>query len=381
MPKGYKYNPQGPGSLVQGLVGGLIGALVVALVFTFIIVPATTEPVEKVTEKVVVINGTRDNVVQSAYDGVIPSVVHVTSTVLTRDFFFRVIPSQGTGSGIIISQDGLIVTNNHVIEDASRIEVRLYDGKDYKARLIGASPSNDIALLKIEGDDLPAVPLGNSDSLRIGMDVIAIGNPFGLDGTATTGIVSALNRTIETSGTIMEGLIQTDASINPGNSGGPLINSEGEVIGINTAIFSTGGGSIGIGFAIPVNSVSEIVENIKDGKGEDTGAWLGVTALTLDETIVQVLNLPVDEGALILDVVDGSPAEEAGLRGGTIEVFVDGRALLVGGDVVIEMDSQPVTAVQQLVQIVRSKEPGESLRVVYIRDGEEEETTVTLGNR
>ena len=363
---------------IYSLAGGIIGALIV-LSMVYLL------PLEKQQageSRVVYVNGSAESVIEGAYAAAAPSVVHITSTVLTRDFFFRIVPSQGTGSGIIISADGLIVTNNHVIKDANKIDVKMPDGKSYRARLLGASSPNDIALLKIEASSLPAATLGNSDSLKIGGIVIAIGNPFGLDRTATTGIVSALNRSIESDdSSVMEGLIQTDASINPGNSGGPLVNAMGEIVGINTAIFSTSGGSIGIGFAIPINRVKNVIKDIQEGREKENGAWLGVTAITVDLGLSETLNLPVTEGAMIVEVMEGSPANIAGLKGGTTEIIINGKLYTIGGDIITEISGVPVKKVEDLVSTVKSKKPGDPVRLVYIRKKSQVNVTITLGQR
>lgn len=363
---------------VYSLVGGIIGALIV--ISSIYLLPFNVQQASE--SKVVYVNGSAESVIEGAYASAAPSVVHITSTVLTRDFFFRIVPSQGTGSGIIISEDGLIVTNNHVIKDANKIDVKMPDGKSYRARLLGASATNDIALLKIEARGLPSAVLGDSDSLRIGGIVIAIGNPFGLDRTATTGIVSALNRTIESDDlSVMEGLIQTDASINPGNSGGPLVNAKGEIVGINTAIFSTSGGSIGIGFAIPINKVKVVIKDIQEGREKENGAWLGVTAITVDSYLSETLNLPVAEGAMIVEVLQGSPADTAGLKGGTTEIIIDGKLYTVGGDIVTEISGTPVKKVEDLVNTVKSKKPGDTIKLVYTRKKIQANVTITLGQK
>lgn len=366
--------------LLHVALGGIGGALAVLLLLTLLPGSFTRETVTE--RSTVLLNGSAEGVVENAYETAAPSVVHITSTVLTRDFFFRIVPSQGTGSGIVISNDGLIVTNNHVIQDANKIEVKLSNGDSYRAQLLGASPSQDIALLKINAKDLPVATLGDSDKLKIGMLVIAIGNPFGLDRTATTGIISALNRSIESGDGVMEDLIQTDASINPGNSGGPLVNSKGEVIGINTAIFSTSGGSIGIGFAIPINKVKGIVKGIQEGKAEEAGgAWLGVTATTVTPELAETLNLPVSEGAMLVEVVPESPAGKAGLRGGSVEIILNGVSYTVGGDIITAIDGKPIRSVEELVKEVKSRQPGAEISVKYVRKGEGKEAKIPLESR
>jgi len=334
---------------------------------------------------VVNITGSIEDVVNLAYNRVSPSVVHITSTVLRRGFFFEVIPQRGTGSGIVVSSDGYVLTNNHVIENADEIEVTLSNGESYEAELIGSDPANDIAVIKILNppENLEVAPLGDSSTLRVGDLVIAIGNPFGLDRTATMGIVSSLNRSIKSEqGYIMEGLIQTDASINPGNSGGPLVNSRGEVIGINTAILTTSGGSIGIGFAIPINKAKAIMERmIKEDREIERRPWLGISGITVTEELARVLNLPVKEGAMVVEVVPGSPADKAGLRAGEVQVIYRGYILTIGGDIIIEIDGERVSSMEDLVEIISTKQVGQEIEITFIRGGEVKKTRAKLGGR
>jgi putative serine protease PepD len=332
-----------------------------------------------------------EEVVEGAYDRVAPSVVHITSTVLRRDFFFRLIPQKGTGSGFIIDSRGYILTNRHVIQDAQKIQVAFPDGETYSARLVGFSEKDDIAVIKVAAPEekLPPAPLGNSSEVRIGALTVAIGNPFGLDRTVTFGIVSALNRSIQTGdGETISGLIQTDAPINPGNSGGPLVDSRGRVIGINTAILSTSGGSIGIGFAIPINRAKEVAEAlIERGEAppeageEEERPWLGITGITIDREMSRALNLPVREGVLIAEVIPGSPADDAGLQGGSVNLVLNGRLLVIGGDILIEAGGQRVKSMDDLIEVIESHEVGDSLEIRYLREGREITTSVILGRR
>lgn len=362
-------------ALVAGAAGGYFAAL------------STPKKEEVRVERYEVVNitGSLDEVVNRAYQRVSPSVVHITSTVLKRGFFFEVIPQRGTGSGILVSSDGYVLTNNHVIENAEQIEVTLSNGEKYEAELVGSDPANDIAVIRLLNppENLPVAPLGDSSKLRIGEFVIAIGNPFGLERTATLGIISSLNRSIRSSkGYIMHDLIQTDASINPGNSGGPLVNLQGEVIGINTAILTTSGGSIGIGFAIPINRAREIMQKmIEEDREIERRPWLGISGITVTEELARVLNLPVKEGAMVVEVVPGSPADRAGLRAGEVQVIYRGYILTVGGDIIVEVDGEKVDSMERLVEIISEKEVGQEIEITFVRAGELMKTRAKLGGR
>ncbi len=372
---------------VMKLISFLLVALVAGAAGGYFAMLSQEKPAPQVETKYTVVNisGSLEDVINSAYRSVSPSVVHITSTVLRRGFFFEIIPQRGTGSGIVVSRDGYVLTNNHVIENADQIEVKLSDGGNYEAELIGSDPTNDIAVIKILNppDNLQVAPLGDSSTLRVGDLVIAIGNPFGLDRTATMGIVSSLNRSIRSEqGYIMEGLIQTDASINPGNSGGPLVNSRGEVIGINTAILSTSGGSIGIGFAIPINRARVIMEKIiREDREIERRPWLGISGITVTEELAQALNLPVREGAMVVGVVRGSPADKAGLRGGNMQVIYRGYVLTIGGDIIVAIDDESVASMEELVKIISSKKIGQEVEITFIRGGEVMKTHAKLGGR
>src|ERR1700722_3882066 len=247
-----------------------------------------------------------------------PATVNITSIVYREDFFFQVYPQEGTGSGFIVKPDGLILTNNHVVSGSAQLTVTLAgDKKQYKARVLGTDPRNDLALVRIQADHaLPFLKLGDSDNLQVGQKVLAIGNPFGLGGTLTTGIVSSLGRTLQPQeGRRMEDMIQTDAAINPGNSGGPLLDSHGSVIGINTAIYGPQG-NIGIGFALPINRAKAMLDEFQ-AKGRVTRPYLGIETIYISGDAADQLGLPNDGGLLIQRVEAGSPAAEAGLHGPT----------------------------------------------------------------
>ncbi|MFZ3585397.1 Do family serine endopeptidase [Loktanella sp. DJP18] len=272
-------------------------------------------------------------------------------------------PAQGLGSGFIISQDGLIVTNNHVVDGAETVKVKLNDDKEYDAEVIGTDPLTDIALIKITADvDLPTVPWGDSETVRAGDEAVAIGNPFGLGGTVTSGIVSAVSRDIQSGP--YDDYIQTDAAINRGNSGGPLFNADGEVIGVNTMIFSPGGGSVGIGFAVPSDLVQKVVTDLQDD-GTIARGWLGVQIKPMTEEIASVLGYDAPKGAVIEDVTADSPAAEAGLE---------------DGDIILTFADKDIADVGDLTRAVADVTPGSDTKAIVWRDGKEMTIDVTVGD-
>ncbi|MEL6933049.1 MAG: Do family serine endopeptidase [Pseudomonadota bacterium] len=272
-------------------------------------------------------------------------------------------PRRGLGSGFIISQDGLIVTNHHVIEGAAEVTIKLEDGSKYDAQIIGSDPLTDIALLDIEGADLPTVSFGSSDDLEVGEEVIAVGSPFGLGGTVTSGIISAKSRNINSGP--FDDFLQTDAAINRGNSGGPLFNLEGEVVGVNTAIFSPSSGSVGIGFSVPSDLVTDIVADLKDD-GEIERSWLGVQIKPVGEDVAHVLGLTAGDGVMIEQVVKDSPAEAAGLQ---------------SGDVILSFAGKDVTELRDLTRGVARETAGTTAEIEVFRGGKELTLEVTLAKR
>ncbi len=319
----------------------------------------------------------------AVYEKVADGVVNVTSTAIQMDFFFNPFPTQGSGSGSIIDTRGHILTNHHVVANAQKLEVTLADGSKWPAKLIGLDSDNDLAVIKIEApkEKLKIISMGDSKNLRIGQKVLAIGNPFGLERTLTTGVISSLGRTIRSDmGTLMEDIIQTDAAINPGNSGGPLLNSEGEIIGVNSAIISPSGGSVGIGFAIPVNTAKKVVPELI-AKGYVTYPWIGATIQSLIPEIAKFLKLKVERGAMIADVVKGGPADKAGLKGGNQRVQVGNMIVIVGGDIVVKADQHDVKTHDELIRYIREKKPVDSILLKVFRKGKFEEVKVTLGER
>jgi S1-C subfamily serine protease len=346
-------------------------------------------------------NGKQSNVAEGLtaadiYKRYAPGVVYIRSEIIEQtnnpfDFGFGgAQKSEATGSGFVIDASGDILTNNHVIDGATRdsITVQFADKKTVKATVVGKDPSTDLALLKVdpEGLDLRALPLGSSRDVQVGDPTIAIGNPFGLDRTLTTGVVSALQRQIQApNGFAIKDVIQTDAAINPGNSGGPLIDSAGKVIGINSQI-ETGGqgsnGNVGIGFAVPIDTAKQILNNLKSGEVVQR-AYLGVTSITVDGQF-DALDMPADHGALVQTVESGSPAEKAGLKAGTIQATMQGSTdpVVLGGDVITKIDGTAVTSSDQLSQLVSAHRPGDKVKLEIVRKkGETKDVTVTLTKR
>ncbi len=323
-----------------------------------------------------------EEIIIGVYRATSPGVVNITSTVLSQDFFFRVVPERGTGSGFVVDDRGYILTNNHVVENADSLEVTLADKSKVPAKLIGRDPNNDLAVIQVNvpREKLTPLRLGDSSSLQVGQMAIAIGNPFGLDRTVTRGVISSLGRNLRAdSGRQMRNIIQTDAAINPGNSGGPLLNSRGEVIGINTAIFTPSGGSVGIGFAIPVNTAKKLLPQLIS-RGRASHAWLGITGMDITSGLARALNLPAKEGVMIAQVAPGSPAARAGLRGAQRHVRVRNYNFAVGGDIIVALDGQKIMSVDDLTAYLdERKKAGEEVRVEALRDGKPVTVVVRLG--
>jgi S1-C subfamily serine protease len=291
-----------------------------------------------------------------------------------------------TGSGFVIDSQGHILTNNHVVEGAEKITVKLGESdKNYTAEVVGADPASDLALLKVDAPaaELHPLTLGDSAKMEVGDPVVAIGNPFGLDRTVTSGIVSALQRQIQApNGFSIDNVIQTDAAINPGNSGGPLINAEGEVIGINSQI-ETGGassGNVGIGFAIPINTARAEIHQLET-KGEVEHAWLGISGGSITPSLAKAINLPVSEGVIVQTVEKGGPADKAGIEGGNTSATIEGAEVSLGGDIITEIDGKKIAGMEELIEIVNQAKPGDSLELKVLRDGQTKTATVTLGVR
>jgi putative serine protease PepD len=306
------------------------------------------------------------------YKAVSPGVVNITSTVVEYDWFFAPYATEGsTGSGCVLDTDGNILTNYHVIQSADSLEVTLPDKSKYHAKIVGFDRQNDLAVIRVTGapkERLHPIPLGDSDAMSVGQKVLAIGNPLGLQNTLTIGIVSSLGRRIKTeNGDLIDNVIQTDAAINPGNSGGPLLNTSGEMIGINTLIFSIrGGGNIGIGFAIPVNSIRRVAtELIREGR--ILRPWFGVEGYSLTEDLAEGLNLPVKSGILVARVYKGSSADGAGIQGANEIAILYNQRFLVGGDIITEVDGKAVESLEELRLMLESKRPGNTVNITIYR--------------
>ena len=310
------------------------------------------------------------------------ATVNITSKTYQRNWFMELYPVQGAGSGFIISADGEILTNNHVVREAKELTVTLPNKKFYKAKILGVNEEHDLALLKIEtGAKLPSLHLGDSDNLAVGQKVLAIGNPFGqFAGTLTTGVVSSLDRSIQTedNNRPLEGMIQTDAAINPGNSGGPLLNSHGDVIGINTAI--VGQGNLGIGFATPINRAKSILEQYQKGGNISPPTPLGIREVYITQDLAEMLEMPKRAGLLIQEVERGSPADSAGLRGPRQTVIVGNYPLGIGGDLIVAIDGQPVQDGDLLKRIWNKKPGGDTIDFTVVRNGQQEKILVKLGS-
>jgi len=314
----------------------------------------------------------------AVYHRNIESVVNITSRAVAFDFFYGLVPQEGQGSGFIIDKEGHILTNYHVIENARQIEVTLHDRKKLKATIVGTDKQHDLAVIQIKGPDLTPMVLGDSKNLQVGQRVYAIGNPFGLSGTLTTGIVSSIRPVQEPDGERIEDAIQTDAAINPGNSGGPLLNWKGEVIGINTMILSSVGQSAGIGFAIPINTAKAVLNDLVT-LGTVRRPALGVKTIPIDPELADQMGLAADYGLLIVQVVPGGAADRAGLHGGNERAYLGNIPIMLGGDLIVAVDGQKVETQQDLAQVMNNHRAGDSVHVSVYRGKKKMEFDVTLG--
>jgi len=308
----------------------------------------------------------------------IASVVNITSRVVTFDFFYGLVPQEGQGSGFVIDKEGHILTNYHVIAEARQVEVTLHNRKKYKATIVGTDKSHDLAIVQIKAPDLQPMVLGDSANLQVGQKVYAIGNPFGLAGTLTRGIVSSIRQVQEPDGLVIEEAIQTDAAINPGNSGGPLLNWHGEVIGINTMIASSVGQSAGIGFAIPINTAKAVVNDLVT-LGRVRRPALGVRTIPIDPEIAGELSLAADYGLLIVQAVPGGSADRAGLRGGSERAYLGNIPIMIGGDLIVAIDGEKIESQQTLAQIMNKHRAGDTVKVTIFRGKKQMEVSVALG--
>ena len=373
--------------LVAALAGGTVAVIGASLVGTGEHTTTIRELVQapaSVPGNVSQTSEERPLTVRAIYDRDAPGVVQVTTTTKVKlpqtDWFGNPFGPPGTevqrslGSGFVIDKAGYIVTNYHVVGNAQSVHVSFSNNDSMKAEVIGKDPATDVALLKVKASSraLKPLPLGDSDGIHVGDQVAAIGNPLGLDRSITLGIVSALHRSLTSpEGTPIDRVIQTDAALNHGNSGGPLLNAQGQVVGVSSAI-STGGtgaeGNIGIGFAIPINTVRDVVAELK-AQGHVDHPYLGVVTRPVSTTMARIFNLPVQKGLLVESVAAGSGADRAGLHGGTDQVVVEGESYQLGGDVITKADGMAVATMERLREIISQHKPGDSLSVVFYRTG------------
>jgi S1-C subfamily serine protease len=322
-----------------------------------------------------------EQLVTDVYERVGPAVVNVTTRVLHEDFFFGVYPQEGAGSGFVYDDVGHIVTNYHVVEGASSIVVNFTGDVSEEAELVGVDPSNDLAVLKAAvPSGVKPVEMGDSKNLRVGQRAIAIGNPFGrFDRTLTEGVISALGRTIETdSGRIIRKVIQTDAAINQGNSGGPLLDSQGRVMGVNSAIYTPSGGSVGVGLAISVDTLRRVLPELIS-KGRYPHSWLGALGYSITPELARRLSLPVDKGILVARIYRNSPASEADIRGARQELIISNRRVLVGGDIIVAIDGHPINSSDDLdAYLEEETRVGQQVVVEFLRDGTRQKVAVEL---
>ncbi len=376
-------------AVLGGLVVGLLGWFAIAVGWIEgessgsdqISQPTLTKPVSNNTADGLTVN----QIYEKDSDGVAFVTAEKTQNVQSPfDLFPRQQQAEATGSGFVIDDDGHILTNNHVVSGASKVTVKIGDGDTQDAKVVGADPSSDVALLQVgDTDGLKPLQLGDSSSVHVGDPVVAIGNPFGLDSTVTSGIVSALQREINApNGFSISDVIQTDAAINPGNSGGPLLDADGRVIGINSQI-ETGGssqGSVGIGFAVPIDTADDVAHQLIS-TGEVKRAFLGVSGADVTPDLAKALNLPSDHGALVQQAYQGGPAARAGLEGGTTQATVGGAQVALGGDIIVKVDGKDIEGMDDVVSAVNDAEPGDKITLGILRDGKPQEIEVTLGER
>jgi S1-C subfamily serine protease len=316
----------------------------------------------------------------AVYKRVLPSVVNITSTTLVFNFFYGTVPQHGQGSGFILDRSGHVLTNYHVVEGANRgIEVMLSNKRRYAAKVVGTDKAHDLALLQIDAPNLEPVTLADSTGLSVGQKVYAIGNPFGLSGTMTRGIISSIRSIRGAEGAPIEDAIQTDAAINPGNSGGPLLNSRGEVIGINTMIASNGADqSSGIGFAIPINTAKAVLADLTR-YGRVKRPSLGIVDYPIGPDLASQMDLAADSGVLIQKVVPGGAAERAGLHGGNEQAYVGNTPIMVGGDLIVAVDGQQVTDPEDINALMDKHQAGDTVSVTIYRGRKQITMKLILG--
>lgn len=354
-----------PGKIIfMAVVAGILSAVVMMFLLPAIL---GANPIDVLTNKqhtqtVQEVRTVQERVTQGGQDAVVQAAAKILPSVVNIEVQLSALGG-AIGSGLVYRPDGYIVTNNHVVQGASSIKVSLKDGKTFDAKLVGRDPDTDVAVIKINASDLPAATLGTSGDLVVGELAVACGSPEGFDSSITSGIISALNRNVSGGqGAPLVNVIQTDAAINPGNSGGPLVNSLGNVVGINTAIVSQSGGNEGIGFAIPIDDAKPVIDQLID-KGSVVHPWLGVSGSTLDPDTAKSYNLPIDKGAILRSVQANTPASKAGLESGDIIVGVDGNA---------------IDSMDQLVAELRKYKVGDTISIDFYRGNDKKQTTATL---
>lgn len=377
-----------PVALAAAAIGGGVGALVVSLADDGN--TKTTTVVQQAPLAAPTQTSTTDGSAltpREIYKRDSPGVAFIRAEVVQRtqspfDLFPSEQRGEATGSGFVIDKSGDILTNAHVVDGAKHVDVQLGNGDTQTAQIIGTDPSSDIALLKVDNTDgVGPLPLGQSDSVQVGDPVVAIGNPFGLDRTVTSGIVSALQRQIQApNGFSISDVIQTDAPINPGNSGGPLIDGDGKVIGINSQIESQSGGNEGIGFAVPIKTAADVVDQLQNG-GQVHRAYLGISGGDITPEIAHALNLPVDQGVLVEQVLQNGPADDAGIKGPTGEATVAGQTIPIGGDIITKIDGRALTGMEDLISAVNDHKPGDEITLTVWSSGHQKDVTVKLGDR
>jgi S1-C subfamily serine protease len=385
-------SPEKPRTTASTLVAGALGGIIVlvlgaVLIATDVIDTGDTRTVREqapISQPVSDPGADGGRTVQDIYRDEGPGVAFVQAEGVSESSVFGQEGGTATGSGFVVDEDGTIITNAHVVDGANEVTVSFEEGGDsIDAEVKGVDPDTDLAVLKIdpgEVEDLTVLPLGDSSEVQVGDPVVAIGNPFGLQRTVTTGIVSALQRQIDApSGFGISNVIQTDASINPGNSGGPLLDSQGRVIGINSQIATGGGqGSVGIGFAVPVNTLRDLLPELRQGE-EIERAYLGVSMATVNEDVANEADLPVDSGALVESVEEGTPAEEAGLRG--TEIDEPSGDLARPGDIIVGINGEPVETADDVVSAVAGLQPGDTAELEIYRGDDKRTVRVELGER
>src|SRR5215472_3882297 len=314
----------------------------------------------------------------SVYRKALPSVVNITSTAVAFDFFYGAVPQQGMGSGFVIDTEGHILTNFHVVEGARQLEVTTSDKKRYSAQIVGTDPVHDLAVIQIPTKNVPQAEIGDSKGLVVGQKVYAIGNPFGLSGTMTRGIISSI-RSLKGERGYIDEAIQTDAAINPGNSGGPLLNGQGQVIGINSMIL-TGGAeqSAGIGFAIPINTAKAVLDDLVR-LGRVRRPEIGVRTIPIGPDLADQMGLAADSGLLVVQVVPGSAADKAGLHAGTERAYLGNQPIMIGGDLIVAIDGQPIEDQQDLSHIMQNHHSGDTVTVTVYRSKKRMDIKVVLG--